>query len=158
MHMATRTITVNAAFLQEIKQDNVQLRRLLADANSLLEPTPADPTTIRRLASLLAELRDQLAMHFSLEEAFGYFEDPLSVAPHLSQQAESLRRQHKDFYKEICHLAAIAEQVASGSSKSRGFELVVCEFREFYGRLQDHEAKENDLIVQAYNVDIGVGD
>ena len=28
----------------------------------------------RRFAVLLAELRDQLAMHFSLEEAYGYFD------------------------------------------------------------------------------------
>lgn len=158
MLMATKTVTVNAAFLQEIKEDNVQLRRLLADANGLLAASPARPPTTRRLASLLAELRDQLAMHFSLEEAYGYFEHPVSVAPHLSEQAESLRRQHDEFYKDICQLAETAENFSSGNGKSRELQQVTSRFLEFYGRLQDHEAKENDLIVQAYNVDIGVGD
>jgi hypothetical protein len=158
MLMATQTVTVNAAFLQEIKEDNVQLRHLLADANALVTASPPSPATTRHLASLLAELRDQLAMHFSLEEAYGYFEHPVSVAPHLSEQAEFLRRQHSELYEGICQLAATAETLSSSNSKSRGLQQVVREVREFYGRLQDHEAKEIDLIAQAYNVDIGVGD
>jgi len=158
MLMVTRTVTVNAAFLQEIKEDNEQLRGLLAEANAMLAASPPSHVRTRRLASLLAELRDQLAMHFSLEEAYGYFEDPVSVAPHLSEQAESLREQHGELYKDICQLAETAENLSDRNGKSRGLQQVACRFLEFYGRLQDHEATENDLIVQAYNVDIGVGD
>lgn len=158
MLMATQTVTVNAAFLQEIKEDNLQLRHLLAEARSMFAALRPGHARTRRLASLLAELRDQLAMHFSLEEAYGYFEDPVSVAPHLSEQAESLRKQHGELYEDISQLAAKAENASSGNGTSRGLQQVACRFLEFYGRLQEHETKENDLIVQAYNVDIGVGD
>jgi hypothetical protein len=67
---AERTLTINAAFLQEIKEDNRELRHLLDGCAALLaRPDPAgiDP---KRLAAMLSKLRDQLAMHFALEEAY----------------------------------------------------------------------------------------
>jgi hypothetical protein len=66
----------------------------------------------RQLADLLGRVRDQLAMHFALEEAYGYFEEPLSVAPRLSSQADALRNQHGDLYLAICELVDQAQRRA----------------------------------------------
>ena len=156
MVVSTRTVTVNAAFLQEIKCDNEQLRELLEKARSMSRPS----ATIRprRFASLLAELRDQLAMHFALEEAYGYFDEPLYVAPHLSERAQSLRRQHVMLYEEISGLAEAAANVLSCNGHPHVVRKIGQRFLDFYHRLHVHEAQENELIVEAFNVDIGVGD
>ncbi len=154
MSVATRTVTINAAFLQEIKEDNQRLHELLThlrgrDARWRL--------TLSSLADLLGQLRDQLATHFSLEEAFGYFEDPLRVAPHLCDQAEKLRNQHGELYSRASDLAEFADAQSrrSGGDQASG---VWERFAAFDAALQDHEACENELIMSAFTVDIGVGD
>jgi len=43
----------------------------------------------RHLVDWLSELRDQLALHFALEEAYGYFDEPLHVAPQLAEKANT---------------------------------------------------------------------
>ena len=105
------TVTVNAAFLQEIKEDNRELRRLLLSASNLTSEPANDRSTVKRWVEVLSELRDQLAMHFSLEEAYGYFDDAIDVAPRLSQQAAALRNQHEELFRVICSLVDSAERL-----------------------------------------------
>ena len=92
--ISTTTVTVNAAFLQEIKEVNHELWQLLADLRHRCQ-RPIAPGTCRVLVDKLCELRDQLALHFALEEAYGYFEDPVDVAPQLCRQADALLAQLK---------------------------------------------------------------
>ena len=106
----SRRLTINAAFLQEIKEVNAALWELLAEAREACSHASTAKTGQRHLAGLFGRLRDQLAMHFALEEAFGYFEDPVAVAPHLSQRANDLRGQHGRLYVLIRDLADHAEQ------------------------------------------------
>lgn len=156
--VGTQTVTINAAFLQEIKDDNEQLRALLKTARNLCEArSPADVRP-RHFAALLAKLRDQLAMHFSLEEAYGYFDEPLYVASHLSEQAQSLRRQHGELYEEISGLAEAAANISSANDHLQVIRKLAHRVLDFHRRLEDHETQENSLIAEAYNLDIGVGD
>ncbi len=155
MPNGTHTVTINAAFLQEIKDEDEQLKTLLQQACKMCESILLTPIPARRFASLLAELRDQLAMHFALEEAYGYFDDPVSVAPHLSEHAESLRKQHSQLYEEISLLAETTEAISRRSRGSRGIRQVAHSFLKFNRRLQDHEEDGNELIMKAHTVDIG---
>ncbi len=154
MSVITRTVTINAAFLQEIKEDNQRLRQVL---DELRDKDARWRLSARDLAHLLGQLRDQLATHFALEEAFGYFEDPLRVAPHLGERAEDLRSQHGALYSKASRLAEVADARArrTGELTSR---LVWSSFEAFDAVLLQHESAENELIMQAFNVDIGVGD
>ncbi len=111
MVTAQRTLTINAAFLLEIKEDNRELRQLLDDCAALLARPHGAGVELRRAAQLLGNLRDQLAMHFSLEEAYGYFDDAIDVAPRLSRQAEALRSQHPRLFVALCDLVEEAEQL-----------------------------------------------
>ncbi len=110
MATVTRTTTINAAFLKEIKEDNTDLRRQLSRTRELLsgEPSCIRP---RELVEMLGELRDQFALHFSLEEAYGYFEDAVDGAPWLHRQAEALRAEHRHLFLELCHLEDEAERL-----------------------------------------------
>jgi hypothetical protein len=158
MLTVTSTVTINSAFLREIKEDNQELRRLLVQLRTLL----ADPewwTYRERLFdSLLGDLRDQLAMHFSLEECYGYFDSPLDVTPRLSARAESLRNQHRELYLEACRLAEEAERVRYGEAPKSVLAELGLKFRDFDARFQYHEALENELLLEELQQDIGVGD
>src|SRR5262245_47313941 len=110
MAMITATVTVNPAFLQEFKEDSHELRQLLHHTSAMLARPREMRTEGRRLVELLEKLRDQLALHFSLEESYGYFEEALNVSPQLSRQAECLRSQHSDLYLEVCRIVELAQK------------------------------------------------
>ena len=154
----TGTLTINPAFLQEVKQDNVHLRELLDATSAALSGARTHPIRPRALVELLGRLRDQLATHFSLEEFFGYFEDAVDAAPRLSVKADIYRSQHETLYISICDLTNEAERLLYGESHAAGLDLLSLRFHNFYRELQEHEENENDLIMEALYDDIGVGD
>lgn len=157
MAIVTGTLGVNVAFLQEIKQENQDLKSLLGEGRSKLLDTPPQVGP-RQAAVLLALLRDQVALHFALEEAYGYFEDATEVAPRLSAQADALRGEHGGLFMELCRLSDRAEELCYGAHSVRAMYEVAERFRAFDDRLRAHEARENELILQAFDDDIGVGD
>jgi hemerythrin-like domain-containing protein len=158
MATTTRSVTINAAFLQEIKEDNQELKQLLAICGQLFSRRPGKRLEPRATVDLLSRLRDQLALHFALEEAYGYFEDALEVAPRLSQWADSLRNEHGELFLEICDLEEQAERWLYHESPSDGQRRLAARYRQFEARFRAHESKENDFILQSLNLDIGVGD
>jgi hypothetical protein len=99
-----------------------------------------------------------LALHFSLEEAYGYFDDPVEVAPQFSMSAERLRAEHKELYVELCDLVERAERMFYDEQHAALALWIGPEFLEFEQRLRSHEERENELILDAYDGDIGVGD
>lgn len=154
----TGTITVNAAFLQDLKDDNVHLQRLLSALRGALSPPLGHRIRPANLADLLSSLRDQLATHFSLEEFFGYFDDALDVAPRFSVRADVLRAQHETLFEEICEIVEEAERLAYHESRGRDIQRVAQRYHAFHQRLEAHESCENELIMDALNEDIGAGD
>jgi hypothetical protein len=156
--VSSGTLSINAAFLQEIKEDNRLLRDLLERAFGLCTDPRFQRVHPRRLVELFRELQDQLAMHFALEEAFGYFDDAIDVAPHLSQTACNLRSQHAEFFVQICDMVDMAEQLLYGETSTHVLWSFSSRFTSFYDQLHQHEACENELICQALDDDIGVGD
>jgi hypothetical protein len=153
----TATLTVNAAFLQEIKEVNQELWELLAELRHRCQ-RPVAPGQCRLLIDKLCQLRDQLALHFALEEAYGYFEDPVEVAPQLSRAAERLREEHKTLYVDFCDLVERAERMFYDEQHAALALWLGPQFLELDARLRNHEERENELIYEAYDSDIGVGD
>ena len=158
MTIVITTVSVNAAFLQEIKEDNRELKHLLAQtAETILHP-PTKGSSTRPLTELILQLRDQLALHFSLEEAFGYLDDAIAVAPRLCELAETLRSEHTLLFAAICDLAEHAEQLLHHERAAHNVKYILLELSSFYRAFQIHETNENDLILQSLYDDIGVGD
>jgi hypothetical protein len=155
---STRTVTVNAAFLQEIKEVHDELWQLL----KRLHDRTAKPINDRRQRQLVIEdlelLRDQLALHFALEEAYGYFDDPAYVAPRLCEQALQLRGEHRSLYTTVCEVADLAQHLHQHGPSATFQSRISERFARFEGRLYRHEALENELIQQEYGDDIGCAD
>jgi len=156
--ITTRTVTINAAFLQEIKEVNQGLWRLLADVRRMCDSPATIDSAPRRFFGLVEQLRDHLALHFALEEAYGYFDDPIDVAPRLCRQANELRAEHHELYLMVVDLSEGAELLIQPSRVIGTVLTAVASFQAFDGRLKRHESRENELIMQEYGDDIGVGD
>ncbi len=158
MRILTTGLTINAAFLQEIKEDSQELRLLFRQVSGHLCKISERLLYRRELFELVVRLRDQLAMHFALEEAFGYFNDAIDTAPHLSEKAEDLKADHGRLFVEICRICDEAEAVLHAAGSMREIAAVADLFDAFASRFHDHEARENQLILEAFDDDIGCGD
>ncbi len=156
MKTSTRSLAVNAAFLKDIKDDNHHLKVLLDKIRPLAAHNQTATNHWVELIQLVSELRDQLALHFSLEEAYGYFDDAITSAPQLSTTAEILRGQHPKLFERIRDLADSALEVSTESDEQVSKFLTALEsFRQSF---EEHEEAELRLILDALDDDIGVGD
>lgn len=153
----TLTVVLNPAFLREIKEDDRRLRELLSQLRSHFE-LPPHPARCAEGLELLAACRDQLATHFTLEEAYGYFEDPIEAAPQLCQAAEALLEEHGPLFAAFRELADAAEQAVRDRDLAASWGAVAERFALCDMMLQEHESRENELIRQGLQQDIGVGD
>ncbi len=158
MAIVSRTVSINPAFLQEIKDDHHELRQLMHHTGAMLVRPEWMPIEYDRLTDLFEKLRDQLAMHFSLEEAYGYFDDALDVAPRLSRRADQLRSQHGELYSQLCALTDRAEQLLYHETTDAAVSQLAADFRHFCESFHKHELSENDLILEALDEDLGGGD
>lgn len=149
-------LTINAAFLQEIKEDNRHLKTLWDRLIPMVDHAEIAKNHWRELNELLSELLDQLAMHFSLEEAYGYFDDAVDAAPHLSVQAESLRSEHGQLFTQARDLADRIGGI-SGEASEKVAKWIRC-FQSFRLAFERHEESELKLILQSFEDDLGVGD
>lgn len=154
----TSTVTINAAFLQEIKEDHRLLREYLDRTVALLSRPRLAIAEPSLLVDLLGRVRDQVAMHFALEEAYGYFQEAVSIAPQLNGYAEQLLAQHHGLYTAIRDVCEDAELLLYEKSKAAVFKRVKGAFSLFYDSFEEHEARENALIMQAFEEDLGAGD
>ena len=145
---STRTVTVNAAFLQEIKEVNEELWQFFKDVQRMLSEPLRERSRRRRFIAKLEQLRDQVALHFALEEAYGYFESPLHVVAHLCETAATLRAEHRNLYTQLCDLVEDAQQWDYEGQWSLFRSQLAAEFLAFHNRFQLHESRELELIQQ----------
>lgn len=155
MQTAKATLTVNAAFMQEIKEVNQELWGTLREALVACNPKATHPGQI---VTTLEELRDQVALHFALEEAYGYFEGPSYVAPRLCEQADRLRSEHRTLYGALSDLVEDADDWHHKRELLHHVAEVCDRLQTFHTDLRHHESRESELVLAAYDDDIGVGD
>ncbi|MCC9641574.1 hemerythrin domain-containing protein [Rhodopirellula sp. JC740] len=163
---SSRRLSVNAAFLQDIKNDNRDLKILMDRLAVLTQPREAAANHWSELIQLFTDLNDQLALHFGLEEAYGYFDQALDTDPEMSVAAETLRSQHAGLFEESRHLAEAAAHACTGETPTEGAtpevttaqEKVLIRYDAFLKQFHEHEEAELKLILDALDEDLGVGD
>ena len=150
------TVTINPAFLQEIKEVHLELWDALAEMRHRCQ-RPVATGMCRHLLQWLEEIRDQLALHFALEEAYGYFEDPVDAAPRLCHLADALRAEHQGLYHDFSELVEKADRLYYDEQYTQMAMWLGPAFLAFDRRLRAHERQENELIYEAFS-DIGGSD
>ncbi|HBE69198.1 MAG TPA: hypothetical protein DDW52_13700 [Planctomycetaceae bacterium] len=148
--------TINAAFFQEIKEDHQHINELRDKLGALMAEPAALGNHCRRFKRLLAEFRDQLAFHFTLEEAYGYFEDALEGTPWLHGRAGQLRSEHEALYLQLSAIAEKAQDISIDDSSL--LEEIAAQYSSFCAAFHSHEKAEMKLILEAMNQDFGEGE
>ncbi|MCA9151585.1 MAG: hypothetical protein KDA92_19870 [Planctomycetales bacterium] len=161
MPYAPSQVSFNAAFLSEIKEDNQRLQELLSETEIMFRRIPRHRYSVeqkRASVQRLLKLRDQLALHFALENAFGYLVDVIDIAPRLCNRAKAMIAEHDDLFLELCELIDDAEAALYDEGNAASVVNVARDYFRFLQKFYDHEAAENALLLDAFDSDLGVGD
>lgn len=154
----TKTVTMNPAFLADVKDLHQDLWKGLHALQEMCSMPISLEGKCFEFIGRLGDLRDKLAFQFSLEEAYGYFDDPAFCCPTFARRSAELMQQHRDLYLEIDRIADRAEQLLSVRDLAALTTVIPVEFEAFATRLQDHESAETRLMHDGLMQDIGGGD
>jgi len=154
----TRTVTVNAAFLREIKEVHRELWQLLKEVQQMHGEPLHDSKSRQLLLAALERLRDQVALQFALEEAYGYFDDPADVAQQVCRDATALRAEHRRLYVHLCDLAEDAQTWHRQGEWPLFRSQFAAQFAAFHNRFQLHESREMELIERQFSDGPDLGD
>ncbi|GAA5506078.1 hypothetical protein [Novipirellula caenicola] len=148
---AKKTLVVNSAFLQEIKESHPEFWHTLHHVRQICEDVEQPSHVTRDLVRLLNELRDKMALQFALEEAYGYIE----VAPEFSSckvnAAEKIMAQHCSLYLQLSELIEKAEELQYRGAIAACVQELVDQTQAFDAKLQEHEQAENGLIENSHH-------
>ncbi len=143
---AVATTMVNAAFLQEVKDSNLQFWQNIHDFKRLLYSAAGPIEHAAKLVKLLGELRDSMAVEFSLEETYGYIDGSYSVQSVSAAKAGIAKRQHRELYLRLHEISESAEEAQYRGTIVDDFGSLVSVCKEFLDSLEAHEKHESELI------------
>ena len=126
---------------------------LLADLRVLEQS--ARPSSGEGLADLRARLgatQTHVTEHFRFEEQNGYMEAVLKREPRLERAIQQLAEEHRSLAQS---LAVLVERAKAGTSLDDPFRE---EVRGWVERVRQHEAREKEVVQDAFNLDIGAED
>jgi hypothetical protein len=114
---------------------------------------PPTPDRRKALLACLHELRQHLAEHFAQEEQGGFLEESVARMPRLSAAVRSILGQHPSLLAEldgvIRELEAAPTAAAAWHRADQAFEL-------FSAHMTAHERRENAVVQEGYNEDLGL--
>jgi hypothetical protein len=148
--LQTSTTMVNAAFLQEVKDSNVELWDAMHTLRGMIETPAATVENTRQLVLLLGQIRDLLALEFSLEEAYGFIEGCRGLAPLYGQRTAQARQQHRELYLLIHELCEQAEEAQYCRAARQHYAALLVAAADFDAQLRAHEQLEADLITAGF--------
>lgn len=126
---------------------------LLEDLRRLeLAVGPASGESLTELRRRLAATRTHITKHFRYEEENGYMDVVRKREPRLVRTVEHLAEEHRQLSQGLDEILAEVQQATSLSDAVR--EKV----RLWVRHVGEHELRENDLVQDAFNQDIGAED
>src|SRR5579871_6847941 len=122
---------------------------LLADLTQLEETARGAPDAPTILLAPLTATRGHLASHFRLEEKGGYMDAVRDREPRMQHAVSQLGIEHGQLMQSLNGLVTRA-------SRAAGADETLCEdVLQWLDRIRNHEHRENELIQEAFNTDLG---
>jgi hypothetical protein len=109
-------------------------------------------TNMQALRSLLSTTYSHVCEHFRLEEKEGFTDETLRRQPRLLRIAEELFEEHRDMRQKLDSLHGEANMASRLNFELRNMILA------WIKQIRRHEIRENDLIQDAMDSDIGTQD
>ncbi len=129
--------------------------RLLLDQLRELLGEVADEQKTRWLHEVVDKLCDGLQHEFAREDEGGYLGEVLERFPTWEPRVSKLREDHERLLQDLSELR---EQLDRPAGANRVSAELRTQFEDWIERLTAHKQRENELLLDAMNLDIGEGD
>lgn len=147
------------------RSDPVILGHLLAEHRELFTliqavrtafAAPGEPSAARRagVVESLRLLRCHLRDHFSQEECGGFMEEAVTRIPRLSAAMRSILGQHPALLGQLDRVIAALEPPESPGS----WAIAAGDYEAFAAQMTAHERRENAVLQEGYNEDLGLAE
>ncbi|MCL6502720.1 MAG: hemerythrin domain-containing protein [Pirellulales bacterium] len=146
------------AYIEGVRADHLELRAMVREIEKLLAAAQAARWATVEVQALLAAVEDldrHLREHFAEEEAGGYMEEALAIAPRFGPQAQRLVNEHPVMLQQMAQILDMARRCVTQSQVGPELSRLL---REFFTTLRAHDAAENRIIQEAFNTDLGLND
>lgn len=138
--------------VRDVDNEHAQMRKLLADFHDVLtEKTKSSADVVSMLDSFFEFLKG----HFQHEDDGGFFDLITEQTPRLSERADEVQKEHATLLSEFQSLRTLADQ---GEADEAWWSKLDTEFHRLSKQLMHHEHREQDLLQESFNEEIGTGD
>jgi hypothetical protein len=128
-------------------------RALMKDLVDLEEASRSSlGMTAAQIGSRLARTRTHITDHFRFEEHNGYMDATLHREPNLARSIEHLRVEHRQIAQ------ALDDLIEQTQMQQYTEDALRAQIRSWIEKVRQHEARENTLVQDAFNVDVGSED
>jgi hypothetical protein len=135
---------------EALTRAHLALRKDLGLLEEAARPASGEGTT--ELRARLGATRTHVVEHFRFEEENGYLDAVRQREPRLERAVQQLADDHRRLARSLDALVEEARAAARLDDTFRG------KVRAWMEQLRQHEVRENDLIQDAFNTDIGAED
>jgi len=125
---------------------------LLADMKALGQAVRPSENDLAKLRSRLGSTRTNITEHFRFEEQNGYLDVVRKREPRLEREIHQLAEEHGQLSKSLDALIGKARTATSLGDSLRD------ETRQWIEQVRKHEVHENDVVQDAFDLDIGAED
>jgi len=130
------------SFADALHDAHTTLLRDLQQLEKAVGPTSGEGPAV--LGARLGKVRTHLTDHFRFEEEGGYMAPVLKEEPRFSGEIQELLAEHGQMAQD---LDAIIEEVGAGPTVQ---DVSRRKIHAWVGKVRRHEARENDLVDEAY--------
>lgn len=125
---------------------------LLADLAQLVKVCQAPTADIGSVAAALRKTQEHIAQHFRFEEQDGYMDAVLKRQPYQEHVVKQLQEEHKNLLDGLTGLIREAQLAQTPVA------ALTPKVHSWVNSVRTHEARENQLVQDAYNLDITAED
>jgi hypothetical protein len=151
-------VTINAAFFEEIKEAHVEVSAKMDEILRAGRRGSWTESRCSRLTEQLDQLVELVGLYFALEEAYGYFDDPVYVSACYSDRVHQLRDEHRGLFLALSRIRDHAARLLYNGRLADSIDAILSRLCVFCDQLDQHERRERELITEAFSADIGCCD
>lgn len=142
--------STNTALAEALRHAHLALGEDLRKLEAAL--APASRKGLAELRAWLTATKVHITEHFRFEEENGYMDAVRQREPRLERNIQHIADEHRQ-------LAEALDALIKASRTAASVEDGLCqEVRAWIEHIRQHEARENELIQNAFNLDIGMDD
>ncbi|MCP4195323.1 MAG: hypothetical protein GY768_32385 [Planctomycetaceae bacterium] len=135
-----------------IRKNHAIIDELMETVKQTLEEGQSGATEV---GQLLNQLQTHVTARFQEEVDNDLFNSLTAMAPRLQHAIDLLRQEHEQLSQQLLTLCA---GPPSEPLSTKDWEALKQTFQKFSVLYKDHETREQDLILEAYDDDLGRGD